>query len=131
MQSRTISFMRMYMGPFLVMTGFYLYNQDLGVNGFIIAFAVAFGFVYAIKPFITQLAISYKDEPVSFGIENRNFYFKDRSNEANINLDKSKLLGNKKYFFIIAENGQVLFLPKEILNRNMLDLLSAEICGEL
>lgn len=122
--------MRMYMGPLMVMSAVYLYSEQMGVNVFIIAFLAAFGFMYSFKPFISQFAINYKDEKIVFGIENRKLFFKDRGNEAYIDLDKNKLRENKKYFFLNLENGQILFFPKEILNQNMKNLLLAELRGE-
>jgi hypothetical protein len=130
MQNRSIAFMRMYMGPLMVLSAVYLYSEVVGVNAFIIAFLVAFGFMYSIKPFLSQFAITNNDEDISFGIENRKMFFKDRSNEAYIDLEENKLMENKKYFFLRLKNGQTLFFPKDILNKQMMDLLLGEMRGE-
>ena len=115
--------MRLYMGPVLVMVSLYLYYEDLGLSNFIIAFSAAFGFVYTMKPFITFMASGIKDEKIEFAIDGDTLIFKDRLNEAEIDLQKNILQENRKYYFIRLDNGQTLFFPKDKLNEEQADSL--------
>jgi len=130
MQNRLIGFMRMYMGPFLVVVAVYLFNEYPEMDPFAIGFAAAFGFIYSVRPVITLFALKFYDEKLFFKINNGILTFKDRAKEAEIDLSKNHLEQNKRYYFVKLDNGQVLFFPKEILSEKAKSIFIDHLRGE-
>ena len=114
--------MRRLMGPVLTVVGLYLYNyttlkENSAYIYWGIVFCLAYGLFYSIKPLILVLALASKDETFEFKFEEDYLYIKDRLREDKIDLRENKLEKNKKYFFVKLQNKQVIFFPKEFLDK--------------
>lgn len=116
---KIIRIMRMYMGPTLTLVSMYLlYKYGGKINAYLLGFVLAYGIFYTVKPLIMLWALRAKEETFSFEIKDFKLNIKDRLNEGIIDLRKSKIQENKKYFFVNLDNKQVIFFPKDKLNEN-------------
>jgi len=121
-QSVFINNMRRLMGPVLTGVGLYLYiftaiKEGSNFGFLLLAFVIAYGLFYTIKPLILVLALSSCNETFEFKLENNSLYIKDRLREDSIDLKANKVLENKKYFFVKLKNKQVIFFPKDHLDK--------------
>lgn len=117
---RIIRFMRMYMGPTLVLISMYLfYAYKEKINVLIIGFLFAYGLFYTVKPLILLLAVRAKDETFTYEFRDHSIYIKDRLNEGTIDLTKNHLIENKRYFLVKMDNNQVMFFPKDKLSEKL------------
>ena len=58
---RIIRYMRMYLGPIMLVVGLFLYiSYKQEVNAFFIAFLLAYGAIYIVKPFLMMSVNRYK-----------------------------------------------------------------------
>ena len=121
-QKSVINIMRRFMGPILTAVGLYLYlfstikeNSTLGY--WLIVFCLAYGMFYTIKPLIFVITLASKDETFDFKINKDSLLIKDRLREDTINLIENKLRENKKYFFIKLKNKQIIFFPKDLIDK--------------
>ena len=120
-QSVLINNMRRLMGPILTGVGLYLYifttlKENSNFGFLMLAFCIAYGLFYTIKPLILVLALTSRDETFEFRIEQNCLYIKDRLKEDTIDLKENKLEENKKYFFVKLKNKQIIFFPKDHLD---------------
>lgn len=126
-QNSVINTMRRFMGPILTAIGLYLYmfstiKESSALGYWLIVFCLGYGLFYTIKPLIFVIALASKDETFEFKFENNSLYIKDRLKEDSISLKENKLMENKKYFFIKLKNKQVIFFPKELLDKKAYSL---------
>lgn len=126
-QSVIINNMRRLMGPVLTAVALYLYifsniKESFAFGYLGIAFCIAYGLFYTIKPLILVLALSPSDETFEFSFEKDSLFVKDRMREGSIDLKENKLLENKKYFFVKLKNKQIIFFPKDHLDKETYSL---------
>lgn len=114
---KIVRIMRLYMGPTLAGVALYLgYLYGEKVSIYIIGFTLAYGVFYTIRPLLMIIANRAKDETFSYKLTDYKLHIKDRVNEGDINLKRNKLQEDKKYFFVLLDNGQSIFFPKERLD---------------
>ncbi len=121
-QNGVINNMRRFMGPVLTAVGLYLYmfstlKENSAIGYWVIVFCLAYGLFYTIKPLILVLALPSRDETFEYEFEKDCLYIKDRLKEDSINLKENKLVENKKYFFVKLKNKQIIFFPKDHLDK--------------
>lgn len=126
-QSVLVNNMRRFMGPVLTAIGLYLYIfstlKETSAMGFwTIIFCLAYGLFYTFKPLILVLALAPRDETFEFKLEKDRLYIKDRLREDSIDLTENKLVENNKYFFVKLKNRQVIFFPKDLLDKKTYSL---------
>ncbi len=131
-QSVLINNMRRLMGPILTAVGLYLYifttiKESSNFGFLLLAFVIAYGLFYTIKPLILVLALSSRDETFEFRIEKNSLYIKDRLKEDTIDLRENRLVENKKYFFIKLKNKQIIFFPKDHLDKKAYSLFDGHL----
>lgn len=122
-QNRVVTTMRMFMGPILTAIGLYLFLysniKESSVAGYwLVAICLAYGVFYTVKPLLLVITQGAKDESFEFKINKKNLHIKDRVKEGTIDLKENPLVENKKYFFIKLKNKQVIFFPKESIDKN-------------
>ena len=121
-QTKIIRFMRRYMGPLMIVGGLYLYWQyENQINIILIGLMMAYGAFYTIKPFLFITIFSIQDETFTIRFNENELNIKDRLKEGNIDLTRNKLIENEQYFFVKLDSKQILFFPKFLLDKKMIE----------
>lgn len=119
-QRLIVKLMRIIGGPILILMGlnFYFGHQyHVAVS----LFFIGYGIYYLLRPFL-EIAIRQPQEgSFSYAFENNNLIIQDGSNYIKLNLFDYPLESNKKYFYVHGENRNVIFFPKEKLDKETYD----------
>ena len=121
-QNGVVNTMRRFMGPILTAIGLYLYmfstiKENSALGYWFVVFCLAYGLFYTVKPLILVIALGGRDETFEYKFENNSLFIKDRLKQDRINLKENKLIENKKYFFVKLKNKQIIFFPKDLLDK--------------
>ena len=111
-------YIRLFAGPILVLLGInFLYNDD---NRFGIAFGgfcLGYGIYYTLKPFLFILIKKFPNETFTYNFSLDTLHIQDSISNTLLDLKEFPIQKNSKYYFILLENGSLIFFPKNKLSR--------------